>query len=449
MKISSPTHFYLPFLVSFFIWPAGCIKNFDQPPPYNGTGIRATISIRQLRASHIPGNTEKLTDNQVITGIVTANDATDNFYKTIVIQDSTAGITIKMDGFGLAADYPLGKRVFILLNGLWMGEYGGMLQLGGAVDKSNPLFAEIMPIPPPLFSKYIITGTTEEMPAPIPVRFEELKDSMQSRLIVIDAVELVPSDTAKPFGDVVNKATVSHSLRICNGGTLYLRTSGFASFAAVKTPRGNGSITGIYTIFGSQKQLTIRDTSDLRLNQLRCTGNGPVQLLYEDFESIPVNTLLALKGWQNIPETGGQFYTGKMISFNRFAEISAFATGLPAVSSWLVSPAINLGATSNEQLSFLTKDAFDNGGTLQVYVSTNHDGGSQPWKARWTLLKSVISKGAVNGIASKWTSSGTISLNSFNGTVYIAFKYEGNDLPGVLNKKTTAFQLDEIRLMGN
>jgi hypothetical protein len=40
-------------------------------------------------------------------------------------------------------------------------------------------------------------------------------------------------------------------------------------------------------------------------------------------------------------------------------------------------------------------------------------------------------------------------LNSFSGLAYIAFKYEGNDLPDITNKKTTAFQIDEIKVMGN
>ncbi|MFT2633418.1 DUF5689 domain-containing protein, partial [Escherichia coli] len=76
----------------------------------------------------------KWVGDDIITGIVIANDATNNFYKSIVVQDSTGGITIKLDGFSLAIDYPLYQRVFIRLNGLWLSEYGGMLQLGVAID---------------------------------------------------------------------------------------------------------------------------------------------------------------------------------------------------------------------------------------------------------------------------------------------------------------------------
>lgn len=435
-------------LSCIFCLPFGCIKNFDQPPLNSGVDAKATISIRQLRDAHIPGNFEKFTDNQIITGVVVANDESDNFYKSIVIQDSTAGITIRLDGLGLAADYPLGKRLFVRLNGLWLGEYGGMLQLGGAIDQSNPLFPELIPIPSPLFSKVILNGGIEKMPLPMLIRFEQLKDTMQSRLITIDSIEFTASDTAKTFSDINNKATVSHTLRICNSGSLYLRTSGFASFAAIKTPRGNGKITGIYSVFGSQKQLMIRDTSDIQMNGLRCTSGGAKLLFYEDFESIPVNVNLAMNGWKNISETGGVLFTGKISSSNRYAEIGAFATNQLVVSTWLVLPPVNLNNSSNEQLSFITKDAFDNGASLQVYISTNYDG-TLPWKAKWTLLKSLISKGSVNSIAAKFTSSGNISLSGFTGNIHIAFKYDGNDLPGINNKRTTTFQLDEIKIMGN
>lgn len=449
MKNQSVPRFTFLLMGALFVWPFGCIKNFDQPPLNAGNTIQASISIRTLKEGHIVGNTERLLNNEIITGIVTANDATDNFYKTIVIQDSTAAITIRLDGFGLSANYPLGMRLFIRLNGLYLGEYGGMLQLGGAIDKSNPSFPELLPIPAPLFSKVIVVGNIEKMPEPLLVRFEQLNQAMQSSLIAIDSVELAAADTAKPFADYINKETVSHTLRICNGGSMYLRTSGFASFAAVKTPRGNGRVQGIYTVFGSQQQLVIRDTSDLHLQELRCSGKGASILLYENFENVLVNKPLQLNDWKNLSETGGQYFFGRIASNNHYAEMGAFATAQPAITSWLVLPPINLNSTSNEQLSFLTKDAFDNGATLQVYISTNYNGGSQPWKARWNILKSTIAKGSTNSIAAKWTESGKISLSNYNGTVYIAFKYEGNDLPGNINKKTTAFQIDEVKIIGN
>ncbi len=423
-----------------------CIKKFDSPPIYSRTSLQANTSIRSLYDSHLAGNTEKFVDNEIITGIITANDANDNFYKTIVIQDSTAAITIRLDGFGLSAQFPLGMRVMVKLNGMWMGEYGGMLQLGGGVDQSNPLFVELLPVPAALFNRYFFVVGKGQLPTPIEVLYNQLNDSLHSRLIRLNNIEFATADTSKPFGDAINKLTITHSLKFCNGGTVYLRTSGFANFASVKTPSGSGSIIGIYSEFGSQRQLMIRDTNDLIFNQSRCSNNAPSVLFFEDFEQHTANTKLNLFSWENMAESGKQFYQIQSFQNNQFASITALGTAEPSVINWLVTPPIQLNNSIGEQLSFLSRDAFDNGASLQVLVSSNYDGKGQPWKAKWTALKANIAKGSITGVGAIWTKSGNISLSHLSGSVFIAFKYEGNDLGVTAVKKNTNFWVDDVKI---
>ena len=128
-----------------------CHKKFDEPPPYTGPVIKANITIQDLRAMHFPGNFEKLMDEFIIEGVVVADDSKDNFYKSIVIQDSTGGITIRLDGFGLYNFYPVGRKVFVKLKDLWLGDYAKMIQLGAGVDRSDPAFPELIPVPQPLY----------------------------------------------------------------------------------------------------------------------------------------------------------------------------------------------------------------------------------------------------------------------------------------------------------
>ena len=182
---------------------------------------------------------------------------------------------------------------------------------------------------------------------------------------------------------------------------------------------------------------------------LRCTGAGSKLLLTEDFTNQTPNSNLSILGWKNIAESGGKSFQIKYFNNNSYAEISAFASNQPTVVSWLILPSVNLSNSANEVLSFQTKDGFDNGGVLQVFASTNYDGGSTPWKAKWTLLKSIISKGSVSGIAADWLASGNISLSGYSGTVYIAFRYDGADPVLAFDKRTTTFQIDNIRIEGN
>lgn len=428
---------------------ATCRKSMDAPPVYSGPQISANLSVRQLRNMHFTGGFEKIMAEYVISGIVVANDSSDNFYKTIVLQDSTAGITIRLDGTGLYSSYPVGRQLFIRLKDLWLGDYAGMVQLGGGVDRSDPQYPEIIPIPQPLFSRYIIAGTYHHSLQPIPTTIVQLNDSLQSCLVRINDVEIQASDTGKTYADVWNRLSANRIVVSCSGARVSLRTSGFAGFAGLRTPRGNGAVTGIYSIFRNEKQLMIRDTSDVRMGGLRCAASRIKLLLTEDFESPPADTLSPARGWKVFSEAGDAVYRNKITQGNRYAQISAFALGQNTVITWLVSPPVDLSGSANEQLSFITKDGFDNGATLQVLVSTGYDGSNTPWKAKWVPLKAAIAKGSLNSLATSWVASGNISLDSYKGTICIAFRYEGADPPKIFDRRTTTFQLDNIRILGN
>ena len=437
------------YLLIIILMSIQCNKKFDAPPEYTGPDLQPNLSISALRAMHFMGNFDHIINDFIIEGIVVADDSKDNFYKSIAIQDSTGGITIRLDGTGLYNDYPVGRKLAIKLNGLWMGDYARMIQLGAGVDRSDSLFPQIAPIPVPLFDRFLIKKSLQNTIVPKTVRLDQLNDSLQSCLIKIDNLEFAVADTGKPYADVINKLSDNTIVKACSGGSAYIRTSGFARFAGLKTPRGNGSLTAIYSVFRTDKQLMIRDTSDVQMNGLRCTGAGSKLLLTEDFTNQPPNTNLTISGWKNISETGGKSFQIKSSNNNAYVEINAFATNQPTVVSWLILPSVNLSNSANEILSFQTKDGFDNGGVLQVFASTNYDGGNTPWKAKWISLKSIISKGSVTGIASDWLASGNISLAGYSGSVYIAFRYDGADPVLAFDKRTTTFQIDNVRIEGN
>lgn len=443
------TFLYLFFSVPLLTGLINCQKTFDEPPEYNGPMINSNISIAALKRLHLLNNFEKILDDLMIEGIVIADDRTDNFYKSVVIQDSTGGITVRMDGYALFNVYPIGRKLFVRLKGLWMGDYAGMIQLGAGVDRSDPLSPQLSSIPQPLFDRVLMKGPLQQILIPKKVTMSELDDSLQSTLITLTNVEFASSDTGKPYADAINKQAVSHSLRTCGIGTVYVRSGGYARFATALTARGNGEITGVYSIFRTQKQLLLRDTNDVRLDGLRCTQTGPKQMFAEDFTGQQADSIIQLNAWKNIAETGDRHFLAKTGSGNTYAEISAFATKEQSVISWLIMPRMNLDYSSNELLRFKTKDGFDNGAVLQVLYSTNYDGGNTPWKAKWNRIDAVISKGSVSGYAKDWVSSGDMSLHALKGKIHIAFRYEGNDPPTQSAKLTTTFRIDYIQVLGN
>ena len=433
-------------LMATYFFAASCNKKFDEPPVYVPPDITANTTIQELKAMHKMSNVEAITDDKIIEGIVVANDSTGNFFKQIIIQDETGGIAIRLDNYNLYTSYPAGRQVFIKLNGLFLGDYNRLIQVGGSVDNSGT-FPNVAPLDALLVDQYVVKGTLGNPVAPKSVTVDQLNDSYQNMLIKLTDFEFSSNDIGKTYANTVTNASVNFTIKNCAGQSIILRNSGYASFAGLTVPGGNGSITAIYSVFGSDKQLFIRDTSDLKFNTIRCDGSGTggTVIFTQDFSGVAVNSDISLPGWVNVAETGTVKYVGSSFSGNSFAKISAFNSAQDAVKSWLVTPAINLIGAANPVLTFQTIDGYDNGAALKAYISADYDGVSNtPWSASWTQLTAAVSGGHASGYASSFTGSGKINLGSYTGNVYVAFVYEGAD-----PSATTTFEIDDVKVTGD
>jgi hypothetical protein len=263
------------FLIFFIGSTSSCIKEKYDNPPTGGTDpdVEVNFTIKQLKNMY-SGTIMRITDSLIISGVVTADDKSGNFYKTIVIQDSTGGIAVKVDLSSAYTDFPVGRRVFIKLAGLYLGEYAAQIQLGGYIDVDGTL-AEI---PSATLEKYILKGKWGIEVAPLVVTISQLSatdKNMQNRLIKIEDVEFSSTDAGKPYADGVNKTSANRTIRNCNGGTIILRSSGYSNFANQSTPTGHGSITAIYSVYNTTGQLYIRNRNDIKMDSVRCGGGTP------------------------------------------------------------------------------------------------------------------------------------------------------------------------------
>ncbi len=68
--------------------------------------------------------------NVIIGGRVTTSDKVGNLYKSLYIQDETAGIELKIGKNGLYNEFKLGQWVYVDCAGLTVGDYNGMIQIG-------------------------------------------------------------------------------------------------------------------------------------------------------------------------------------------------------------------------------------------------------------------------------------------------------------------------------
>ncbi|MCS6935083.1 MAG: DUF5689 domain-containing protein [Chitinophagales bacterium] len=262
------TFLYLTSLL-FISGVSSCIKEKYDEPPANGVDpdITVNFTIDSVKARS-GGQNYQFQEELVISGVVVANDQSGNFYQNIIIQDSTGGISVRIDRTNLYTDYPVGRRVFIKLKGLWVGTFAGLYQLGGYINEAN----SVQPIPSSLVDRYILKGVWGLPVVPKAVTISQLNNSYQNTLIELNGVEFALTDVNKPYADGYNKNSVNRTLKDCSGGSIIVRTSGYAKFANSLTPTGNGKLIAVYSVFNNTGQLIIRDLNDVRLDSTRCGG---------------------------------------------------------------------------------------------------------------------------------------------------------------------------------
>lgn len=272
--------------ISFTLLAPACFKKSANAAINNNFGDSIT-TIKSLRKIHNLGMVEWIGQPIYIQGAVIANDEHDNVYKSLYIQDKTGGIVLLLDGLSLYQTYPIGTLVKINTQNLFLSDYRHMVQLVASIDSSNGTLITTG-IPAPLFSKHIQIVAENEPINPLMVGFKNLSDSLQGRLIQISAVEFSAADTGKTYADKKNKLGLSRSLKFCSGGTIYMRTSGYADFAGVNTPSGNGIVIGVYSVYNNEKQIILRDTNDILLTAKRCTGAAWLQNLPQSPPKTPI-----------------------------------------------------------------------------------------------------------------------------------------------------------------
>jgi len=252
---------YLALFISLLLI-AACNKVFDEPPVNEDPNLNATISIMQLKARYIAiGDFQRITDDQILSGIVIADDRSGNFYKQIIVQDESGGIPVLLDANNVYTQYPVGRRVFIKLKGMMLGDYGGTIQLGLDSSRSDDgRFLNLDGIPQTLFDNFLVKGSFSNTVVPKLVKptdfTKKINDSLLSTLVQIEKVEFKEADLGKTYADPTkNTSAVNFTITNCEKKTIVLRNSSYAKFAGSKVPEGNGILIGVPSIFNGTMQM--------------------------------------------------------------------------------------------------------------------------------------------------------------------------------------------------
>lgn len=226
----------------------------------------ANTTIAALKAM-CTSNLVQITNNVVIKGVINGNDAAGNIYKQLYIEDETGGIMFGVDVSGLSSSYPVGTNVAIRCKNLYVGKYGGIVQLGGLYNGgigrvSEADFAR---------SIYITDGTATVNV--IETTISGLSTSMVGRVVKFPAVQFIDSDLGNVYAE---SNTTNRTLTDAEGNTILVRTSAYADFAGSQLPEGSGTFTAVLGKYYNDYQLYIRDINEVQLTEARFEVTGPV-----------------------------------------------------------------------------------------------------------------------------------------------------------------------------
>ncbi len=285
---------FLLLILSFVVF--SCVdRDFDEPPfpSVEDPSIRddQVISIADLKALRGAGEVfHEVAKDKYLKASVIGDDQSGNIYKSLVLQDDSGGISILLDDVELWNRYFVGKRVFVHLQDIWLGDYNNLPQIG-----FEPVGGSMARIPAELIPQVLSSGITVGQPEPKIKTIATLGPADYNTLIRLENVELSSGSVDVSWADAVTPAAVNHTLEDCNGISILIRTSGFSNFAEEITPGGKGTVTAVLGVFGTDLQLTLRDLNDVSLDGDRCDGSGNGSVEVDPSKVITIQDVLAMR----------------------------------------------------------------------------------------------------------------------------------------------------------
>ncbi|NNJ88793.1 MAG: lamin tail domain-containing protein [Eudoraea sp.] len=389
---------YLPFMMMLIL--SACIRSDDWKPPSRScnTDLKSNTTFQSVYDLY-QGSTTKILEDLVVEVYVISSDEMGNFFNTIHLQDKasnpTKGFQMEMDLRDSYLRFSPGDKVYIHLQGLYLGRSKGIYKLGSAYTSFGNLI--VGRIPTHAIGKHLEKSCDQESElVPFVTTIEDLEFQNANTLITIENIEFSEEELGKTYA--VAEEMSERILIDCNDLQLVLLTSGYSDFSQEKLPEEMGTITGIYYPEDELPQLIIRAQADLNFDRERCkdlitefttdslliseiadpdnaSSARFVELFYSGKDS------LSLKGWHLDRYTNGNTAPGSTIDLS---SLSIYAGNTLVLASNAVSfeqiygfepdleAGLNSPADSNGDDNLVLVDPFGN--IIDVFGVVGEDG---------------------------------------------------------------------------
>ncbi len=196
------------------------------------------VSIAYLRSLY--RRAPILIENELyIVGRIVSTDEFGAFYKTLLLEDHSGGIALRIDIEDYHRVYFPGETFKVACNSLTISSYGGQLQLGVAGGEISEADLPMV----------LTRDFGEEEFAPLPLEIDSITPSHIQRWVSFDDVQF---EEFGPWYAPDGRYVVDRE-----GRRLNVRTSPHALFAAALLPAGSGYIEGVLSVFNGVYQLEV------------------------------------------------------------------------------------------------------------------------------------------------------------------------------------------------
>lgn len=244
-------------LLLCLLWATACVSKtgmYDDDKPTGTEEPEGTskVSVQYLKSLY-RGYPLRITEDLELHVVVAANDLFGAFPYTLVVQDETGGIEIKISVRGLYTEFAVGQQLLLRCQELTLGGYGGLVQLGTAsadLDYETGFIAEV--VLPSYLNK---TGRPIVEVLPETVTIEGLLPRHVDKLVALEQVQFTGDELSLSWCD--DEYAGTRHIVDPAGNILEVWTHPDASFAGNVLPSGSGYIEGILSYFNKSYQLRV------------------------------------------------------------------------------------------------------------------------------------------------------------------------------------------------
>lgn len=469
MKIFNQKLFFLFLGFGMLVSVSSCVEDddfdapqFEQTPPSIEGNIVSLSVLEGVLAQNDNGPFTFENSNDVVEAYVISNDESGNFFRELIIQDKpenpTYGIAVQVDLNPLFTKFDFGRKVYIKLDGLSVGQREGNEPRLGIADG-----IDIARIPESFVDDIILRDTLVANVIPAQRQLSDLTFSDVNTYVELTDIQFSKiyfsenssATYASETGDSFDGERILESCLSSN--ELIFSTSTFADFKGISLPPGSGSLKGVLTrdFFGEFFTFYINSPEDVDMTGERCDplifscglADSPAasEFINVDFEDQNINSPVSIPGWTNYIEAGTKPWeafvdNGTNQSLGISARVGSFNSGDDSTISWLITPEIPVDANSKITLEFKTSNSFSDASIMEVLYSVDWDGTEEGISsAEWGVIDDaeIVANSVFFG---DWVSSGLVDMSCFEGSGHIAFRYTGS---GAQSEDGT-YELDDI-----